>query len=356
MREKIRKKIGAICLYVCLFFLMIVVIDTKENYHGDEIFTYGLSNHNNGITMKPQRAPYSYAPAINAYLEYMTVEKGEEFQFSNVWANQAQDVHPPLYYSIIHFLSSLYSGKFTKWIAGGVNILFMLLTFFVFRKIMDFYKIEGKDKVIFSLFFVLNTGILMAVSFFRMYVVVMFEVTLITWLILKFKGNEKLKFYIALLSISIVGALTHYYFIVYLFFVCLFYGIFLLSNKRWVNVLYLILTMTCAGFLAFLILLIITLPSIPAFAAICLIGSSKAFNTLIAPVNSSPLSFEIAFLTFAIVLRSAIPPPGMIPSSTAARVAAKASSIRNFFSFISISVAAPTLITATPPASFASLS
>ena len=253
MREKIRKKIGAICLYVCLFFLMIVVIDTKENYHGDEIFTYGLSNHNNGITMKPQRAPYSYAPAINAYLEYMTVEKGEEFQFSNVWANQAQDVHPPLYYSIIHFLSSLYSGKFTKWIAGGVNILFMLLTFFVFRKIMDFYKIEGKDKVIFSLFFVLNTGILMAVSFFRMYVVVMFEVTLITWLILKFKGNEKLKFYIALLSISIVGALTHYYFIVYLFFVCLFYGIFLLSNKRWVNVLYLILTMTCAGFLAFLI-------------------------------------------------------------------------------------------------------
>lgn len=150
MREKIRKKIGAICLYVCLFFLMIVVIDTKENYHGDEIFTYGLSNHNNGITMKPQRAPYSYAPAINAYLEYMTVEKGEEFQFSNVWANQAQDVHPPLYYSIIHFLSSLYSGKFTKWIAGGVNILFMLLTFFVFRKIMDFYKIEGKDKVIFK--------------------------------------------------------------------------------------------------------------------------------------------------------------------------------------------------------------
>ena len=46
----------------------------------------------------------------------------------------------------------------------------------------------------------------------------------------------------------------------------------------------------------------------------------------------------------------------MIPSSTAALVAARASSIRSFFSFNSISDAAPTLITATPPASFASLS
>ena len=51
-----------------------------------------------------------------------------------------------------------------------------------------------------------------------------------------------------------------------------------------------------------------------------------------------------------------LPPPPMIPSSTAARVAARASSIRSFFSFISVSVAAPTLITATPPASFATLS
>ncbi len=50
---------------------------------------------------------------------------------------------------------------------------------------------------------------------------------------------------------------------------------------------------------------------------------------------------------------SATPPPGTMPSSTAARVACRASSTRAFFSFISVSVAAPTLMTATPPASFA---
>ena len=55
-------------------------------------------------------------------------------------------------------------------------------------------------------------------------------------------------------------------------------------------------------------------------------------------------------------LISATPPPGTMPSSTAARVARSASSTRCFFSFSSVSVAAPTLITATPPASLASRS
>ena len=53
---------------------------------------------------------------------------------------------------------------------------------------------------------------------------------------------------------------------------------------------------------------------------------------------------------------SATPPPGTMPSSTAALVACIASSTRAFFSFISVSVAAPTLITATPPTSLASRS
>ena len=53
---------------------------------------------------------------------------------------------------------------------------------------------------------------------------------------------------------------------------------------------------------------------------------------------------------------SATPPPGTWPSSRAARAACSASSTRCFFSFISVSVDAPTLTTATPPDSFASRS
>ena len=51
----------------------------------------------------------------------------------------------------------------------------------------------------------------------------------------------------------------------------------------------------------------------------------------------------------------ALPPPSTTPSSIAARVADKASSILSFFSFNSVCVAAPTSITAIPPNSLASL-
>ena len=65
----------------------------------------------------------------------------------------------------------------------------------------------------------------------------------------------------------------------------------------------------------------------------------------------SPLTV-IALAAFS----SITPPPGTMPSSTAARVALSASSTRSLRSFTSTSVAPPTLITATPPASFASRS
>ena len=55
-------------------------------------------------------------------------------------------------------------------------------------------------------------------------------------------------------------------------------------------------------------------------------------------------------------LKRATPPPASIPSSIAARVAFRASSVFLCFAFCSTSVAAPTFITATPPANLANLS
>ena len=99
-----------------------------------------------------------------------------------------------------------------------------------------------------------------------------------------------------------------------------------------------------------------TAGSSPAFLAICFTGSSNAFNTICAPSFSPSINSFTNFSTLGITFTYAVPPPATIPSSTAALVADNASSILNFFSFISTSVAAPTPITATPPAIFANLS
>ena len=107
---------------------------------------------------------------------------------------------------------------------------------------------------------------------------------------------------------------------------------------------------------AFLTSATTTAPSNPAFSAICLTGSSRALSTIFAPVLTSPSCLSAYAFTASIALISDTPPPATIPSSTAAFVALSASSSLSFFSLSSVSEAAPALITATPPLSFASLS
>mmetsp|Transcript_8130 Transcript_8130/g.16631 ORF Transcript_8130/g.16631 Transcript_8130/m.16631 type:complete len:263 (+) Transcript_8130:277-1065(+) len=100
-----------------------------------------------------------------------------------------------------------------------------------------------------------------------------------------------------------------------------------------------------------------TAPSWPALAAIALMGAKIARSTISTPNFWSMFSaLALAASSCFDAHKSAFPPPGTIPSSTAARVAFKASTTRSFFSCTSVSVAPPTLMTAMPPASFASLS
>lgn len=57
----------------------------------------------------------------------------------------------------------------------------------------------------------------------------------------------------AVIGTSITGALTHYYFIVYLFFLCIAFGIYLLLCKRYRDVIVFILSMAGSGSIAVMI-------------------------------------------------------------------------------------------------------
>ena len=94
-------------------------------------------------------------------------------------------------------------------------------------------------------------------------------------------------------------------------------------------------------------------PSRPALFAIWRTGSSSARRMMRTPVATSPSTSSRTFVTAPYTFSRAVPPPDTIPSSTAARVELRASSMRSLRSFNSVSVAAPTLMTATPPANFA---
>mmetsp|Transcript_25661 Transcript_25661/g.83177 ORF Transcript_25661/g.83177 Transcript_25661/m.83177 type:complete len:321 (+) Transcript_25661:516-1478(+) len=97
-----------------------------------------------------------------------------------------------------------------------------------------------------------------------------------------------------------------------------------------------------------------TAPSSPALLAMVLRGARRARWTISTPMRWSMLAAASATgLSWVDAQSRARPPPGTMPSSTAALVALRASTTRSFFSATSTSEAPPTLMTATPPESLA---
>lgn len=224
-------------LYGLFLILLILTISNKENFHVDEMYSYGLANHQGGISISFEDGK-TYMPSTEPYTEYLTVGENARFDYKNVWENQAEDVHPPLYYVLLHTICSLFPGRFSKWYAGSINIVFALLTLFALRKLIR--NLTGDNKKvcgIVSVLFVLSSGIFSAVSFLRMYILAMFWVTLLTEMIVKEAENEKFRwnFFAKLYVTAVLGALTHYYCIVFTVFLCAAFGLFLLLKKRWAS-------------------------------------------------------------------------------------------------------------------------
>ncbi len=245
---KILKKVINIGIYLGFLLVLIVCIHEKRNFHTDEISTYVLANntYDETITVNPKWY-YTYEDPKQVWMQSMTVQEKEQFNYKNVWEKQASDVHPPFYYIIIHTISSFMPNIFSKWIAGSVNIIFALLTLFVLRKLV--MELTKKEWVVFltSCSFVFSAGILSAATFLRMYVVTMFFIVAISYLFIKGLYERGKKFFLNLFFISVLGTLTHYYFVIYLLFICIIFGLYLIIKKNWKDIGLFILTMVLAG-------------------------------------------------------------------------------------------------------------
>lgn len=257
-RDVIVKKnihVSTLLLYGLFLTLMMVTIANKSNYHVDEMYSYGLANHQGSHVISFEDGT-AYTPSLEPYLDYLTVNENHRFDYENVWKNQSNDVHPPLYYAILHTICSVFAGMFSKWYAGIINIVFALLTLFILRKLIRHLTMNDEPVcMLVSITFVLSSGILSSVSFFRMYILAMFLVTFLTYMLVKEVGRWKfdLKFFVSLFLIALLGALTHYYCIMYTVFICAVFCILLVIKRNWYSVIGFIVTGTLSGGTAYMI-------------------------------------------------------------------------------------------------------
>ena len=80
-----RKSSMVIIIYIFFAFLMVLVISLKKNFHVDEMLTYQLANSTNYLGVVDGQI---YLPSEGAWLEHISVQRGESFNYKNVWSNR----------------------------------------------------------------------------------------------------------------------------------------------------------------------------------------------------------------------------------------------------------------------------
>lgn len=233
------KKNFFIALGLLLFLHIVLVIAygmQKQGFHEDEYYTYWSSagDYDLGYSGVRWRSGYEY-------MSQFFVNVDDRFDFDTVIANQAEDVHPPLYYLALNVLMSIMAGSFYKWFGIGLNLLFSLVTLagisFLITRID-----QGKNRYPYALLgaalYAFAPATVSNVMLARMYAMSGMWTVIFACILAEMyrsMGCSKKKFAILTFCGSFVcflSFLTHYFCLLNAFFLTLFYGIFVLIRRR----------------------------------------------------------------------------------------------------------------------------
>ena len=209
------------------------------------VFTIGLDYLRNGQD-SPWYAIYSenYAPALGEmawvngaehFVRHATVTDGNLFsRLLTVYANQASDVHPPLYYLLLNLICSFFPGTYSNWYPFAVNIVFLLLACVMLYRIARRFGEETLALVSVALYG-LSCGFVSTAVLFRMYAVLTFFCcwALSCHLRLQEEGWRASRGTAwQLVLVNVFGFYTQYYFIIYSAFLALVSLICMLARRR----------------------------------------------------------------------------------------------------------------------------
>ncbi len=214
------------------FILITLYFKSKSTFTMDESFSFSLAN----FFKAPIPGWITFDSNVELSKELMNgyTITDDAFNFKGVYYNLCGDNHPTLYFYALHFISSIFKGRFTIWFSYILNAPLFLINCFLLMKIIKEETNSNLLMILVNLFYSLNKVFLYHFQLIRMYQMVSTLTLLFVYFgikILKQKGNQYLN-YLFLLIFTILGGLTHYYFYVALGCIALFMAIYLIINKR----------------------------------------------------------------------------------------------------------------------------
>lgn len=237
----------------------------KQGYHTDEIWSYGLANSSEGAYIYTTDNESEFKN-INSWIDgsvlrdYITVGKDEIFNYKSTYENCKADWHPPLYFYILHFISSFSPGKWSGWYAFIINIFaFLLIQIYLYRLIKSITKDET-FALLGILFYGFTMGATFTIIFLRNYTLgAAFTIMFMYYSneVYANKNDEKNQWrYIIKAGIScLLGCLTVHLSILAFFIITLLYSLNYLFGKNFKLMLRYGLTMALSVALSFLLFL-----------------------------------------------------------------------------------------------------
>lgn len=231
-------------LFCCVIVLVWGLTQTNRiALVGDEIYSFGLSNGNEGAFYYQDL--YYERCGVGGWLpgteleNWMEVGDKSPFSYQYVWANQAEDVHPPLYYAFLHTICSVAKYSHSRVLGLLINLVAAFFLFLgLFRWEQELLKQRGDDTLtkhswLPGFFLLMLPGTWLVFRYLRMYTMLMAECVWFSYLLYQILGRKEIKRkQVLMLFLTVVmGGLTHYFFYVYAFFIALFVGIAMIIRK-----------------------------------------------------------------------------------------------------------------------------
>jgi len=244
-----RKIIALLLILQCLLYVLVGV--QKSYIHMDEAYSLGLASYDK-VEIQANEDFYNQWHKGEYYEDYLSLQPDEKGSFSQVYENQKNDVHPPFYYLLLRLGMEFDGGHFNKWPGIIINILIYVFITLVMYLIVERIlrgKENGRMKAIILAFMSSATiATLTNVIYIRMYALATLFVVLTAYLHMRLYEEDKgFKNVLFIGLVALVGSLTHYYYLFFLFALGVMFTVRYIRNKKYIALLKYIGVLIVAG-------------------------------------------------------------------------------------------------------------
>lgn len=196
-----------------------------------------LKNRGNSLLATYQADIYDEPVWITGeqFQDYITVEKGDSFNYLSVYFNVKDDNHPPLHFMLLHTISSIWQGKAEPFMGCLINLAAVLGCCALMMALGRLLGGKGaRLGILAALMYGLSSGAVATTLLIRMYglmtffCVALFYIHVKKWQKKEFTSHNK-----GLIAVTVLGFLTQYFFLFYCICLAGVTAALLIGEKRW---------------------------------------------------------------------------------------------------------------------------